>query len=75
MAEKLSFENDMSDWLNRQPFEPFVIIVASGDRYEINDRVQVALGSGIIQIFHARSGETILRMNQLVGMQSGMIEQ
>ena len=68
MAEELSFENEINERLRREPFEPFALTVASGERYEINEQVQVAFGATTITLYHARSGFTMLRKNQLVAL-------
>jgi|HubBroStandDraft_1064217.scaffolds.fasta_scaffold2785046_1 hypothetical protein len=68
MAEDLGFEDELNSRINRDPFEPFEMIISSGDRFAIDGRVQVAVGRGTITLFHPRSGVTIIRKNQLVAL-------
>jgi hypothetical protein len=68
MPEELSFDDEINVRINRVPFEPFVVILASGDRFEIGDGVQVAIGKFTISLYYARSGITVLRKNQIVAI-------
>jgi predicted NodU family carbamoyl transferase len=68
MSEELSFENEINEQLKRDPFKPFALTAASGERYEISEHVQVAIGKSTITLFYARSGFTLLRKNQLVAL-------
>ena len=68
MAEELGFEDELNSRINREPFEPFEMIITSGDRFTIDARVQVAVGRGTITLYHPRSGATIIRKSQLVAL-------
>ena len=68
MAEELNFEQELTNFVTREPFEAFVIIVASGDRFRISEDLQVAVGTNTVQLFFPRRGLTILRKNQLVAL-------
>jgi hypothetical protein len=68
MAEELSFETELLTWVNREPFEPFTLVVASGDRFEINDDVQVSVGTATVQIFSRSAEVTVVRKNQMVAL-------
>jgi hypothetical protein len=55
-------------WVSRDPFEPFTLVVSSGDRFEINDDVQVSVGMMTVQIFSRPAAVTVLRKNQMVAL-------
>ncbi len=42
--ERIDFENELRCYLRSEPFAPFDIVVTSGDRHEVKERDQVALG-------------------------------
>jgi hypothetical protein len=46
--------DDIKELLNKQPFEPFRLVTASGDKYEVLNRHNVALLNG--RIFYAYPG-------------------
>ena len=70
MAEDIKFEDEMGEWLRRRPFLPFTILVSSGDRIEISEGTQVAVGANVVEVVHPRAGVTVLRRNQLIGLHS-----
>jgi len=68
MAEEVKFEDVLDQRVNSIPFEPFALSATSGERFEINNQTQVAIGKSTITLYHARSGFTMLRKNQLVAL-------
>jgi hypothetical protein len=66
MAEEVRFEDVLDQKVNSTPFEPFALTVTSGERFEISQQMQVAIGRNTITLFHSRSGFTMLRKNHLV---------
>ena len=55
MAEELNFEDELRRLRYADPFVPFTVEMASGDRYEVNDPDTFAFGNDLIFIFRARS--------------------
>jgi hypothetical protein len=68
MAEDIKFDEVLDQRVNSIPFEPFALSVTSGERFEINNQVQVAIGKNTVTLYHARSGFTTLRKSQLVAL-------
>jgi hypothetical protein len=68
MAEEVKFEEVLDQRVNSIPFEPFALSVTSGERFEINNQAQVAIGKSTVTLYHARSGFTMLRKSQLVAI-------
>ena len=57
--------------LDRDPFQPFRIIMTSGDRHEINNAHLVALGQTQLTAYYPRSDRfAVLRLNQLAAIET-----
>jgi hypothetical protein len=69
MAENLRFDDELNDLLDRDPFVPFSIVVASGDRYKVTGPRQVAMGENVIVICPPKSTVVFFRKNQIVGVE------
>ena len=69
MAEDLRFDSELNDLLDRDPFVPFTIVVASGDRYKVTGPRQVAMGENVIVIVPPKSTHVFFRKNQIVGVE------
>ena len=69
MPEEITIEDEIKKLLERKPFVPFYISLTSGERYEVTERHQLAIGSGsTVALIHPREGITILRKNQIVAV-------
>jgi hypothetical protein len=69
MAEDLKFEDEMQALLSQKPFEPFAVIAASGDRFEVLDPDKIINSRDVFLLVQETSGMVILRKNQMVGLQ------
>ncbi len=69
MSEELSFDDEIVKLLDADPFVPFVIIVSSGDRYEITDHHRVAVGGSVICVIQPREGLCVLRKFDVVAVE------
>jgi hypothetical protein len=69
MAEDLRFDSELNDLLDHEPFVPFVIIVASGDRYRVDSPRQIAVGESVVVILPPKSKMAFFRKNQIVGVE------
>ena len=67
-AENIDIVGEIEKALDRQPFQPFVIVVSSGDRYEVSGRHQVAAGKAVVIVLPPDSTSIYLRTTQLVAM-------
>lgn len=66
MGERISFRNEMDKLLADEPFIPFEIVMASGDRYRVDNPNLVALARDTIGIaFGSRHTYSVLRFNQV----------
>ena len=70
MGEEISFEEEILRLLDDEPFAPFTIVLTSGDRYEVTDPHQVALGGSVVVYVPPRGGISFIRKNQIVAVQS-----
>ena len=58
--------------LNREPFEPFRIVLASGEGFEISNPNLVAMGESLLHIFFPNSDRyATLRLNQISSTEMG----
>jgi hypothetical protein len=56
MAENVTTVDTIRDLKNREPFSPFSIVMASGDRYLIDDPDALAIGRDQVFYYPPRSG-------------------
>ena len=68
-AEDISLTDEIEKALDRRPFQPFTIVVASGDRCEVTGKLQVAVGKQVVIILPPDSTSIYLRSNQLVAVE------
>lgn len=60
----------LTDMLHREPFQPFRIVLTSGDRYDIVNPDLVAVGRTQITVYAPRSDRfSVLRLNQLAALE------
>lgn len=60
----------LQDMLDRDPFQPFRIVLTSGDRYDILNPHLVALGQTQVTVYPPRSDRfLILRLNQVAAIE------
>jgi len=69
VAEEIDIVREIEKALDRQPFQPFVIVATSGDRYEVTGRHQVAVSRAVIIIIPPDSSSIYLRTSQLVAVE------
>jgi hypothetical protein len=62
----------LKELLHRQPFQPFQIVTASGDKYEVENPDLIAVGASQINYFFPRSDRWVfIRLNQITALESG----
>jgi len=62
---------EIESLLKRNPFEPFRIITSSGDRYEVTNRFNLAIGQSQLAYFFPRSDRwALIRLNQITEIES-----
>ena len=58
--------------INREPFERFRIVLASGEEFEISNPNLVALGQSLMHIYFPKSDRySTLRLNQITSAEVG----
>ncbi len=65
MSEEISVREELYKYLDVKPFSRFTIVMASGDRYEVTDPHQVAVGQTVIIVIPRGSTHSLLRNNQI----------
>ncbi len=56
--------------LNRDPFSPFRIVTASGEKYEVNNPELLAVGKDQIFLFDRTDHFVFIRNNQITAVES-----
>lgn len=65
----------LRDMLHREPFEPFRIIMTSGQAVEVVNPDLVALGESQLTVYRPRSDHwTMLRLNQIAALEASKSE-
>jgi hypothetical protein len=65
MPEEIDIRGEVLKMLDAEPFAFFQMVMASGDRYEITDRHQVAVGKNALVVFPPRETHSYLRLNRI----------
>jgi hypothetical protein len=74
--EDVTTLDTIRDLKNREPFERFRIVMASGDRYLVDDPDALAIGSSQLFLYpRQRSGGVHLRLNQIVAVEENDMPQ
>jgi hypothetical protein len=66
--EQIDFLDELRRYARAVPFVPFDIITSSGTRYEVQDNLQLALGSSAVVLVLPRTGIQIVRNNQITAI-------
>ncbi len=63
--------DDLKQFLDREPFVPFRLIVTSGGSYEVSSPYQIAIGATQFDYYFPRSDrKATVRLNQLVAIET-----
>jgi hypothetical protein len=63
--------DDLKEFLDREPFTAFRIVLASGDSYEVTTPYQVAIGRTQLDYYFPRSDrKAVLRPNQIAAFEN-----
>lgn len=66
--EQINFEDELRRYAEAVPFVPFDILTASGDKYEVQERIQFAMGPNAIVLVLPRTGIQLIRKNQITAI-------
>ena len=62
--------NDLKEFLDREPFKAFRIILTSGNSYEVTSPYQIAIGQTQLDCYFPRSDrKAVLRFNQIAAFE------
>jgi hypothetical protein len=63
--EDVDFTDELRRVLLAEPFHPFVIVMTSGARYEVTDRLQCAVGRTTFTYYPPKSGHFCFSLRQI----------
>ena len=66
--EQINFDDELRRYAEAVPFVPFDILTASGDKYEVQERIQFAMGPNAIVLVLPRTGIQLIRKNQITAI-------
>ena len=69
MSEEISIVGELHRVLELRPFRPFVIVMNSGDRYEVTGMHQVAIGRSVIVLMREGENSMFLRISQISSLE------
>ena len=69
MAEEINIRTELINYLDARPFAPNVIVMASGDRFEVSGNHAAAVGQNVVTV-HPPDGRShsVLRLNQITSL-------
>ena len=65
MSEDVNIKDEILKYMDAEPFHPFTIVMTSGDRYEVTEPHQIAVGQSVIVVLPRGSTHSLLRQNQI----------
>ena len=69
MPEDIGIIEEIERLLDAEPFMPFKIVMASGDRYEVTGPRQLAIGKSVVGLFPPTQAHILLRQNQISSLE------
>ena len=70
LPEGLNFDEELRLLARAEPFAPFEIVTASGDKYEVTDSWQVAMGENAIVLVLPKTGVRVVRKSLITALHS-----
>ncbi len=66
--ERISFDDELRKAARAVPFVPFEILTTSGEKYEISDSIEIAVGSSTVVVVLPKTGVQMIRKNQIMAI-------
>lgn len=66
--ERISFDDELRKLARAVPFMPFEIVTTSGQRYEVTDTMEIAVGHSTVVLVLPRTGVQMIQKNQIVAI-------
>lgn len=63
------FEGEIEKLLRREPFEPFEVILTSGDRYTVTGPFSLAFRGNSVVLFPPKQAHVFFRKSQIVAVE------
>jgi len=63
--EQVDFKDELRRYARADPFVPFDIVTASGDRYQVTESLQLAMGNTAIVLVLPKTGIQMIRESQI----------
>ena len=71
MAEQIDIRTEIVKLLEQEPFVPFTIVMASGDKYHVADAHAAAIGQVAVIVVPPRgAGHNVLRLSQISSLEA-----
>jgi hypothetical protein len=62
---------DLKEWLDKEPFHPFRVVLTSGTDYEVTSPYQIAIGQTQFDYYFPKSDrKAVVRLNQIVSFET-----
>jgi len=65
MSEAMDIVGEIERHLRRDPFEPFVVVMSSGDRYAVEIPDRTVVGRSVIVVVPLGDGHNLRRLSQI----------
>jgi hypothetical protein len=69
MPEEITIADEIVARLDRKPFQPFIIVMNIGERYEVTGRFQVAVMQSLIILLRPNLTSVYVRTNQISSLE------
>jgi hypothetical protein len=66
--EQLEYEDELRRYAQAVPFVPFDIVTTSGERYEVREPLQLAMGHSAVVLVLPKTGIQVIRKNQITAV-------
>lgn len=70
MPEEMKFDHEVQALLHVDPFQPFDLIMMSGDRFAVTDPGFAVFGDSAVYLVQQRRGLAILRKSDVVDVET-----
>lgn len=68
--EQLDFDEELRRLATANPFVPFTVVTASGDRYDVPNSLWIAIGSDAVLVMRPRMGSATIRLYNIVALEA-----
>ena len=69
MPEELKFDDEVQKLIHAEPFEPFDLILISGDRFTVTNPGFFVFGDSTVYLVQQKKGLALFRKSDLTGVE------